>query len=66
MAIMDDARHFAKAMIEAGRPFEFVLEVTAAYYGDLGREVALAAMEEYEGNTGDFEGVMPVKAAPTA
>ena len=51
MAIMDDARHFAKAMIEAGRPFEFVLEAMAAYYGDLGREAALAVMEEYERST---------------
>lgn len=43
---IEDARHFAKAMIDAGRSSEFVLEVMAAYYGDPGREAALAVLEE--------------------
>jgi cytochrome c-type biogenesis protein CcmH/NrfF len=49
MPINEDARHFAKAMIEAGREPSFVFEVMVAYYGELvGREAALAAIEEYE------------------
>jgi hypothetical protein len=56
---LGSARHFAKAMIEARRPFEFVLEVMAAYYGNLGREVAIAAFEEAEGNRVKPEGVVP-------
>jgi hypothetical protein len=30
----------------------------AAYYGDAGREAALAALEEHERNTGEAEGVV--------
>lgn len=60
MPINDEAaRHFAKAMIEAGREPSFIFEVMAAYYGNAGREAALAAMEEAEGNTGEPEGVIP-------
>jgi hypothetical protein len=49
MAINDDAaRHFAEAMIEAGREPSFIFEVMAAYYGNAGREAAIAALEEHE------------------
>jgi hypothetical protein len=44
----DAARHFARAMIDAGRPPSFVFEVMAAYYGELGQAVALAVLEEHE------------------
>ena len=60
MPIVDEAaRHFAKAMVEAGRDRSFIFEVMAAYYGNAGRDAALAVMEEYEGNTGEAEGVIP-------
>jgi hypothetical protein len=47
------ARHFARAMIEAGRPFDFVLEVMAAYYGSVGQEVALSVLEERDSPSSD-------------
>jgi hypothetical protein len=53
------ARHFARAMVSAGREPSFVFEVMAAYYGDVGQEAAIAAFEEAEGNRGDSEGVDP-------
>jgi hypothetical protein len=60
MPINDEApRHFANAMIDSGRSFEFVLNVLLCYYGNLGREVAIAAFEAHEGNTADSEGVEP-------
>jgi hypothetical protein len=51
MAINDDAaRDLAKAMIDAGRSTSFILEYVSVYFGDVGREAALAAIEE-QGNT---------------
>jgi hypothetical protein len=44
----ENARGLATAMLEAGRPFEWVLMMVSAYYGDRGREVALAIIEESE------------------
>jgi hypothetical protein len=59
MAINDDApRHFANAMIQAGRSPSFIFEVMAAYYGEVGQAVALAVLEEHEGNNGQAEGVV--------
>jgi hypothetical protein len=46
MDINEAARHFAKAMVEAGREPSFIFEVMAAYYGNVGREAALAVLEE--------------------
>jgi hypothetical protein len=40
------ARDLAKAMIDAGRSTSFILEYVSAYFGDIGREAALAAIEE--------------------
>jgi hypothetical protein len=60
MPIVDEAaRHFAKAMVEAGRDPSFIFEVMAAYYGDQGRQAALAVLEEHERNNGQAEGVVP-------
>jgi hypothetical protein len=46
--ITDEARHFARAMIDAGREPSFVFEVMFAYYGALGQEAAIAAYEEQD------------------
>jgi hypothetical protein len=62
----DAARHFAKATLEAGRVPSFIFETMTAYYGNVGREAALAVLEEREGNNGQAEGVASVKVAPTA
>jgi hypothetical protein len=49
MSITEDAaRHFAKALLNAGREPSFIFEVMAAYYGELGREAALSVLEESE------------------
>jgi hypothetical protein len=40
------ARHFAKALIDAGREPSFIFNVMTAYYGEVGREAALNALEE--------------------
>jgi hypothetical protein len=56
MPIVDEAaRHFAKAMVEAGREPSFIYEVMAAYYGDAGREAALAVLEEQGRNAPEGE-----------
>jgi hypothetical protein len=47
MAINDDAaRHFARAMVTAGRSRLFVLETMASYYGEVGQAVALDVLSE--------------------
>ena len=44
----ENARGLARAMLDAGRPFEWVLTMVSAYYGQRGREVALSVIEERE------------------
>jgi hypothetical protein len=58
MPTVDEAaRHFAKAMLDAGREPSFIFEVMAAYYGNVGREAAIAVLEEHAGINGQAEGV---------
>jgi hypothetical protein len=50
MAITDDARLFARYLLEAGREPIWVLLVTSWYFGNVvGREAALGAIEERTG-----------------
>jgi hypothetical protein len=59
MAINDEAaRHFARAMVKAGREPSFIFEVMAAYYGEIGQAVALEVLEEHGRNTGEAKGVV--------
>jgi hypothetical protein len=44
----ENARGLARAMLDAGRPFEWVLMMAGAYFGERGREAALSAIEERE------------------
>jgi hypothetical protein len=46
MPINEDARDLARAMIEAGRSYEWTLIMVSAYFG---RETALVALEAIEG-----------------
>jgi hypothetical protein len=42
-----NARALAATMLDAGRPFEWVLMMVSAYFGErVGREAALAVIEE--------------------
>jgi hypothetical protein len=46
---VENARALAATMIDAGRPFEWVLMMVSAYYGEReGREAALSVIEERE------------------
>jgi hypothetical protein len=46
---VENAKLLASAMLDAGRPFEWVLMMVSAYYGEQqGREAALAVIEERE------------------
>lgn len=47
-AITEDAQALARVMLEAGRPPQWVLIMVSAYYGEVGREAALAVLEERE------------------
>jgi hypothetical protein len=49
MSINEDAQALAPVMLEAGRPFEWVLMMVTAYFGEVGREAALSVIEEHEG-----------------
>lgn len=44
----ENARGLARAMLEAGREPLWVLTMVSAYYGQRGREAALAIIEERE------------------
>jgi hypothetical protein len=45
----ENAKGLARAMLDAGRPLEWVIMMTSAYYGQqIGREAALSAIEERE------------------
>ena len=49
MPIDEAARHFAKALLNAGREPSFIFEVLTAYFGErVGREAALSVLEESE------------------
>jgi hypothetical protein len=48
MPIDEDAAMLARLMIEAGRPAAWVLMMVAAYFGERGRDAALAVLEEHE------------------
>jgi hypothetical protein len=46
MAVNEDAAMLARVMLEAGKEPMWVLMMTTAYYGDPGRQAALAVIEQ--------------------
>jgi hypothetical protein len=53
MEIDEAARHFARALVNAGREPSFIFDVMTAYYGEVGREAALNALEEQNSPSAD-------------
>jgi len=56
MAVNENAQGLARAMLEAGREPFWVVLVVGWYYGQAGREAALALIEE-QGNKAPTSGV---------
>jgi hypothetical protein len=59
------ARHFVRALIDAGRERAFILDLMAAYYGEIGQAVALDVLSESseEGSTGHHSDIPTERVA---